>query len=231
MNAPDIVKLAPTLSPEERYKLIAADMLKRMDHEKPVLSEAETQALVRFDKRSDWLEYVFRVILFKFANSMWLDQLQIAKLRVFAFYVMISHQLERVAMDADDAQIPEKWRAAQYERLRSYIKNMNEVLPDFLAYREAIPRLEQETYGMPVYGEKVRAEILEQFTFVEERIDAFNEMVKQIAADKFLGKYLQPLAKDTHSYLIKKEPPDPVIVEQLVEDIKHLAASERNSRL
>ena len=76
----DIIKLAPTLSPEERFKMVMTDCLRQMDGEPSVFSETELKALIFFDSRAKWIEYVRPVIIFKLANAYWPNEIEIQRL-------------------------------------------------------------------------------------------------------------------------------------------------------
>ena len=61
MQKLDLIKLAPTLSAEERYKMAISDFHKVLAGEKPILSEAECQAIRHFDNRAVWEDYAQRL--------------------------------------------------------------------------------------------------------------------------------------------------------------------------
>ena len=60
MTTPDLIRLAPTLSIEERYKIVIPDCLRMMNGENAILSAAEITALASFEKNAAWEQYALR---------------------------------------------------------------------------------------------------------------------------------------------------------------------------
>ena len=61
---------------------------------------------------------------------------------------------------------------------------------------------------------------------IDELFEDHNERIRAICRNKILKKYLKPIVSDTGSYIVKKPIPDPVMVEQMVDDIRQIADSE-----
>ena len=225
----DIIKLVPTLSPEERFKMVMTDCLRQMDGEPSVFSETELKALIFFDSKAKWLEYVLPVIIFKLANAYWPNEIEIKRLRVELVWFIIVQKLEQICDDADDG-IAAKDRLSQFDTLKKYIGTYNETLPRLMAYRDAIPELEAATYGMPFFSEGQKATIAKIFTGIESSMALYNEMVTEFAKRKDARKLLRPFTEDLQSFLLRNEAPDPKAVTELVEAIKRYAESELSSR-
>jgi hypothetical protein len=225
----DIIKLVPTLSPEERFKMVMTDCLRQMDGEPSVFSETELKALIFFDSKAKWIEYVRPVIIFKLANAYWPNEIEIRRLRVELVWFIIVQKLEQICDDADDG-IAAKDRLGQFDTLKKYIAAYNETLPRLMAYRDAIPELEAATYGVPFFSEGQKTTIAKIFTGIESSMALYNEMVTEFAKRKDARKLLRPFTEDLQSFLLRNEAPDPKAVTELVEAIKRYAESELSSR-
>ena len=229
MTMPDLMKLAPNLSAEERYKLISADLLAQMDGEPPMLSESETKAMLRFESRTVWKEYALRVCMFKFANSMWIKEIETEKLRTYAFYLHANHTLERIVTSID-GDIPKKQRANQFENLKKCVADVHEAAEGFLAYRDAVPKLEDVLCGVPFFSKTIKASIATQFALVVKTIRNFNEGIRNLCACSDARVFIRPIVDDVESYLIRDAVPSEDAVKELVDLITGLAESEMRSR-
>jgi len=225
----DILKLAPTLSPEERFKMVMADCHRQTDGEPSVFSETELKALIFFDSKAKWLEYVRPVIIFKLANAYWPNEIEIQRLRVELVWFIIIHKVEQICDDADDG-IAAKHRLGQFDTLKKYIGTYNETLPRLMAYRDAISLLEAETFGVPFFSQGQKTTISKIFTGIEDSKALYNELITEFTKRKDARKLLRPFTEDLQSFLLRDEVPDPKAVTELVEAIKHYAESELSSR-
>jgi len=84
MNTPDLIKIAPELSAEERYKIMTADWMAKANGEPQVMTDSERRAMVRFPTNAMWKEYATNVLTFKMANTYWTSEIQIDKLRTYS---------------------------------------------------------------------------------------------------------------------------------------------------
>jgi hypothetical protein len=228
MNIPDLVKLAPELSAEERYKIMTADWMAKANGEPQVMTESERRAMVRFPTNVRWKEYGMSVITFKLVNTYWRSEIQIDKLRTFACYLMAMHEFEKIVVDCEDYS--DDKRAKQFENLKKYVASYNDAVANLRAYKEAIPLLEQELCGIPFFSKPTSDFVAEAFKLVEDATARYNEIVRHFCGDKEVRKFIKLIVTDMDSYLVSEAAPDPSAAATLVEQIKELAESEMKSR-
>jgi hypothetical protein len=229
MVTPNLAQLAQNLSAEERYKLIATDLLGQMDGEPQVLSESEMKALLWFASKTIWREYAIRVCMFRLANSMWIKEIETEKLRTYAYYLHASHTMERIVTNAAHG-ISKKQLPKQFESLKRCVVDVHRSAEGFLAYREAIPRLEEILCGVPFYGKKMKASIASQFALVDESMQNFNDGIRDFCACSDAKKFIRPIVEDMESYLIRAAVPSEEAVKELIDFIQERAESEMQSR-
>jgi len=228
MNTPDLIKLAPELSAEERYKIMTADWMAKANGEQQVMMESERKAMVRFPTTAMWREYATSVVTFKLVNTYWTSEIQIRKLRTFLCYQAAMHEFEKIIVDFDD--YPKDERAKQFENLKGYVADYNEIIAGLRSYRDAIPLLERELCGIPFFSNATRDDIAEAFKLVEDATIMYNGIVRHFSEDKEARKIIKPIVNDITTYLVKDAAPDPSRAETLVAQIKELAESEMRSR-
>jgi hypothetical protein len=229
MATPNLVQLAPNLSAEERYKLISADLLARMDGEPPMLSESETKAMLWFASKATWREYALRVCMFRLAHSMWIKEIETEKLRTYVYYLHASHTLERIVTHAGYG-ISKKRLPKQFESLKKCVADVHRSAEGYLAYRDAIPKLEEVLCGVPFYGKTMKASIASQFALIGESLQNFNDGVRDFCACRDAKKFIKPIVDDMESYLIRDIVPSKDAVKELVDFIQERAESEMQSR-
>jgi hypothetical protein len=225
MATPNLIKLAPTLSAEERYKLVVPDMHRELMGEKPLISESERQAITHFENRAIWEEYTQKLNMMRWALALWPKDIEAEKLRVIAFSLMLNHALSGALWRADEP-MPKAKREERFATLREYVALIEEQSVDFYAHREAFAVIQRELYGVPVLNAKWMADITEDYRAVDEIIERYNETIRKICQNEVIRKRIKPIVDDTESYLVKKPIPDAELVERIVEDIRHIAASE-----
>ena len=226
MKSPDLIKLAPTLSAEERFKILIPDYHRVVMGEEPLISESERAAIIKFDNMAVWEEYTGRVAMLQWANALWTSDIEIEKFRALACYLIINHSLEKIILTAEESSTEED-RAGQYKKLKEYVGTFEESLINFYNYQEAIPRLEQELYGVPAFNERTKKQIAEYYESINALIGHHNDTVHAICKNKIIREYLKPIAEDAESYLIKKPIPDKKYIEEvLIDGLRMLAESE-----
>ncbi len=229
MQAPNLAKLAPELSAEERYKLMTADFMARVNGEPQVMTESERKAMVRFPTTAMWKEYATNVVTFKFANTIWVNEIQIEKLRTFTCYLLAIHELEKIVVDAED-ELPKERLAKQFESLKRYVKDFSDCLLEFRAYRDAIPILEKELCGAPLFSKQTCSFISNAYDLVDNCVKHYNDAIRHFCGDNDLKKYIRPVLEDTESFLVKVSAPDPSAVKELVDNLEELTEAELKSR-
>ncbi len=226
MATPDLIKLAPTLSAEERYKLIVPDFHRELMGEKCVMSESERQAIIKFDNRAVWEEYACKVCMLQWANVLWRKDIEMERLRVFGCYLVLNHALERVILDGDDQSIPKDKRAGQFETLKDYVVMLETQSVEFYCYQEAIKKIEQELYSVPLFNEERKKQIAECYASADQSIDHHNEVIRGMCEMEIVKTYIKPIVRDMNSYLVKKPVPDAERVEQMVDEIRQIADAQ-----
>src|SRR3989338_265563 len=184
MATPDLIKLAPTLSAEERYKLIVPDLHRTLMGEKCLISESERQSIIKFDKRVVWEEYTRNICILQWATTLWQRDIETERLRAFALSLNLSHTLERVLVDGDDKSISKEKRTGQFEKLKKYVAMLEEQSVEFYAYREAINKVEQELYGVPLFNEKEKNSIASCYEMVDELFEHHNSTIRVMCENK-----------------------------------------------
>jgi hypothetical protein len=228
MNTPDLIKLAPELSAEERYKIMTADWMAKANGEPQVMTESERRAMVRFPTNAMWKEYVTKVVTFKIVNTIWRSEIQIEKLRTYACHLLAMREFEKIVVDFED--YPKEKRMKQFENLKKYVESYNGAIAELRAYRDAIPMLEQELCGIPFFSKATGDFVAEAFKLVEDAANLYNGLVREFSGDKRSRKIIKPIVNDMESYLVKEGVADPSAATTLVEQIKELAESELKSR-
>ena len=226
MATPDLIKLAPTLSAEERYKLIVPDLHRTLMGEKCLISESERQSIIKFDKRVVWEEYTRNICILQWATTLWQRDIETERLRAFALSLNLSHTLERVLVDGDDKSISKEKRTGQFEKLKKYVAMLEEQSVEFYAYREAINKVEQELYGVPLFNEKEKNSIASCYEMVDELFEHNTSTIRVMCENKIIKNSIKPIVQDMESYLAKKPVPDPATIEQIVNEVREIADSE-----
>jgi hypothetical protein len=228
-NQPDLIKLAPTLSVEERYRILIPDCQRIMVGEKGLLSDSEIKALAYFEKPLLWEDYAMRIGIFKWSNLLWARDIDRERFAVGISLVLVSHQAMDV-MRGMGEEMPDEQRNRQLETLRNYVVLAEEKLANFFAYREALVRLEQEVYGVPLLHEEDGKEMESCCKLIMGEIEHYNSALRGICEDKALKKYFKRIAPELDKYLVKTPAINEEKVEHIVKDIKSFAESDVNAR-
>lgn len=225
MTNPSATKLAPMLSAEERYKIIVPDLHRELAGEKPLISESERQAITHFDNRMIWQEYTQKICMMQWAQTLWPKDIEAEKLRVVAFSLCLNHAVERALLDGDKS-LPKAKRAAQFAKVKEYVVLMGEQSVTLYAHRDALEKIREELYGIPLFNEQRMGEIIKNFETVDWLIERHNESICNICGYEISKKYIKPMVQDIESYLVKKPSHDSELVERMVDEMRQIAASE-----
>lgn len=222
----EILKIAPTLSAEERLRLVVPDVHRLIAGEKPVLSEPEFAAIRRCPTKETWKEYAYRVMLLKWADTVWLRDWETERLRVLCLLTVLRYEMRLVGLtDGGDES-----EDGSLETIRKIVAGANERAKDFFAYREAVPLLEREVYGLPLFGEATKTRMTESYEHVENTISLHNETVRGIVGIPGTEEFLKPMIEETENYLIREPVPDPELVGKMVADIREIAEADLRTR-
>lgn len=230
MTTPDLIKLAPTLSVEERYKIIIPDCFRMLRGEESVLSESEVVALTSFEKNAVWEQYALHVAMFKWAHILWVRDIQSEKFGACTAILLLNDALWRMIGDMDDGMEKE---AVTDDRatLRKYVSVLQKKLPGFYAYREAILRLQEELYGVPIFDGEQAETIQGFFAFVGDMVKRHNDTVQMLCTDKKIKGHFKAIADDIDHYLVAEPKPEEVAIAELVDEVRSYAQSDVNARL
>jgi hypothetical protein len=229
MVSPNLIQLAPTLSVEERYRIIVPDCYRVMAGEKGMLSVSEIDAITTFDKTAVWEQYALRVGMFKWAHILWLRDIQSEKFCACTCILLLNHQLWQVIWDGDEPLSKEQ-RAKELETLRKYVDMLQIKLGAFYAYREALARLQEELYGLPIFDEKTDESIQGFYKFVGDMLEIHNKTVRELCADKDTKRYFKQIASEMDLYLVKESLPTEASITELIDEVKSFAESDVKAR-
>jgi hypothetical protein len=224
---PNLTKLAPSLSVEERYKIVMSDALAQIDGEPEKLSESELKAMIWFESKPAWQDYAFHVAMMRHANEIWVNEIETERLRVCAYYLHVSYQLQLIVLDENAS--PEK-KAKRFEALKQSTADLHEAVEGLYAYREAIPKLEALLYGVPFFCKGMQASLANQFDLVASTIRHHDDSIRELCACHDAKSYIKPIVEDTESYIVKDAVPGEAAVNELVDFIRHIAESEMRAR-
>jgi len=230
MNTPDLIKLAPTLSVEERYKIVIPDCHRLMAGEKGLLSESEMKALTTFEKNAVWEQYALRVDKFKWAHILWIRDIQKEKFCACTCILLLNDALWRMISDEDES-LGKDALADNLATVRKYVSLLQDKLANFYPYREALARLQEELYGMPIFDEETEATIRGFFQFVGDMIERHNKTIRELCVNKVTKRHFKLIAQDMDSYLVKEKKPDETAIAELIDEIACYAQSDVNARL
>jgi hypothetical protein len=224
---PNLTKLAPSLSAEERYKIVMSDLLAQLDGEPAKISESELKAMLWFESKPMWREYALRTAMMRHASEIWIIEIEKEKVRSYAFYLHLVYQFEQVVRDVD---IPKEKKMKRFDILKKAVSDLHHALEGFYAYREAIPKLEAVLYGIPFFSKATQASIALWFGLIESTIRDYNGMVRELSACHDAKRFIKPITEDMESYLVKDAVPSEMAVDELVDFIKKTAEFEVRSR-
>ena len=229
MTTPNLIKLAPTLSVEERYRIIVPDCYRVMAGEKGMLSVSEIDAITTFDKTALWEQYALRVGMFKWAHILWLRDIQSEKFCACTCILLLNHQLWQIIWDVD-VPLTKEQRANELARLRKYVDMLQIKLGTFYAYREALVRLQEELYGVPIFDEKTDESIQGFYKFVGDMVEIHNKTVRDVCADKETKRFLKPIVSEMDLYIVKESKPTEAAITALIDEVKSFAESDVRAR-
>lgn len=230
MTTPDLIKLAPSLSVEERYKIIIPDCYRMFNGEKALLSASETTALASFEKNEVWAQYALRVGMFKWAHILWVRDINGAKFAACTCILLLKEAMWRMITDVDDAKGKQVF-ADNLAAIRKVIGLLQDKLVGLYVYREALPRLQEELYDVPIF-EGERAETIQGFfRIIGEVVEYHNETIRMLCIDKTMKRHFKLIVQDMDRYLVKETKPDETAIAELVDEVRSYAQSDVNARL
>ena len=146
MTTPNLAILAPSLSAEERYRLIVPDYHSDVMGKGTILSESERKAIIKIENRGVWEEYTRGICMLQWANVLWMRDIETEKLRATALSLIVGYEMEGIFKEADQP-MPEKMTGGALREAPRYIASFEEGSTQFYAYRAAVEMIEGELYG------------------------------------------------------------------------------------
>ena len=230
MVTPNLIKLAPTLSIEERYKIVIPDALRMMVGEKSLLSDSEVTALTSFEKNVVWEQYALRVGMFKWAHILWIRDINSEKFCACTCILLLNHQLWQVIQEVGDGATKEA-REKGLASLSGYVATLQEKLADFYAYRDALIRLKEELYDVPIFAGETETTIQGFYQFVGEMVERHNDTIRELCTNKTIKRHFKAIAENIDLYLVKEPKPDEAAIAALVDEVRSFAESDVRARL
>lgn len=226
MATTEIIKIAPTLSAEERFKLMLPDMVRAMDGEKMLLSDGEANA-IRTCPIAILDDYNYRISLVMWIMMLWIRDWNAEHLRMSSLIVALLYQTELTIrrVDKNDRSIKDP-----FDTLRSVVAGMSEKMKEFYAYRESIPLLERELYGLPFLSEEMQADMAKDYEDVDRVISFHNDLIREIPKAFKTEKFLKPITEHAEQYLIEKPTPDTGRAEAIAQNLKGIAEADIRRR-
>ena len=225
MPSSNLIKLAPTLSAEERFKMIVTDFHKEIAGEKPVLSESERQAIIQCETRPMWEDYTRHIGIMQWADVFWTKDIEMEKLRVFACSLLLDRELDRFIADIE-MPMPEKIRDTRCAGIKKYVETLERNSRKFYAYRETIVQVERELYGMPLFNERKKEVIASYYEAVDEMFENYNNRIRMLCESKMIKKQMKPIADNLENYIAKKPIPQKELIDEVVGEIMGIVDSE-----
>jgi hypothetical protein len=226
MPPSNLIKLAPTLSAEERFKVIVSDLHKEVAGGKPVLSESERQAIIQCKGRASWEEYTRHIGTMQWASAFWMRDVETEKLRVFASYLMLSRAVDRL-VTAAFMKLPSGMLSQRLSDIKEGVGFFESNSITFYAIWEAIAQIEQkEICGMPLFDEKRKAVIAGYYAAMDELFDEYNGRIRALSEAGVTKKIMKPVREDLGSYTAKKSIPLQAMIDELIAEVMQVVDSE-----
>jgi hypothetical protein len=216
--AGNIIKLAPTLSPRERAKILISDYYNFITTGNSVINEAERQALWNFKTSQAWREYYTLVTTYKWAHIIWYGQIE--KMGLASLF--INGHLNTLVRLEDILPAETLLDDPQVFGLPYYLYIS---LRSLFEYREAIVKLEAELDLLPLFDPKTYETIRQYWDTSEEAVNYHRDLLLVILE----------LESSTNKESDKNVNPDEIVapikvrdeaVANLVKELKALVASE-----
>jgi hypothetical protein len=225
MSSSNVIQLAPTLSAEEKFKMIVTDFHRELMGEKPVFSEAERQAIIHCENRPAWEEYTRHIGIMQWADTFWIKDIETEKLRVLASSLILGRAVDRLVMDAF-MPMPEKMLDRRCADVREDVLMFEKNSMEFYAYPGAITQIEQELYGMPLFNEKKKKTIASYYEAADEMFENYNKRILMLSESNGAKKSLRPMAENLEGLIAKKPIPSKELIDGLVKEIMDIVDSE-----
>jgi hypothetical protein len=227
MPSSNLIKLAPTLSAEEKFKIVIAEMHQATAGEPPILKESELQAIIECQSKETWEEYNRHMSMVMWASEFWSREIEIQKLRTYAAYLNLKSELSEYIANAD---MPEEFRRKECVTIAEWVEILEITARQFYAYIEAIAQFEQKLYGVSLFDEKQKRTIDGYRNAVDDMFEHHNGLVRACSngggRNELEKKHMVPIREDLDSYFAKKPIPEQVVVDKIITTIMGVVDAE-----
>ena len=224
-HATDIIKLAPTLSAKERFRMVVTDMQKVLEGGQRTLSETERQAIMRCEGREMWEDYTRRIGIIQWADAFWTKDIEMEKLRVFASSLLLERELDKFFLD-NYTMMPPMMRERFWSGIKEYVQMVERSVTNFYAYRDAIVEVEKELYGMPLFYGKKKAVIESYYEAMDDTSERYNHRIKLFYERCQENDVPKTVMENVESYIVKKQTPTKELVDGVVAEVMSVVDSE-----
>jgi hypothetical protein len=172
----NIIKLAPNLSPRERFKLILADCNKSIDTGESVFNEEETTALTQFTEHAAWSEYAYLWGFFLGSHIFLYNLIELAWLR---FLRTLDHLIcfDVSLIDKGLKSALKEWKVLMPWGPEELISLCEEEIRELLRYEGVANEIEKIFDGSHPFSESYRTEFNERLEGIKGIIKFHNELV------------------------------------------------------
>jgi hypothetical protein len=227
MPSSNLIKLAPTLSAEEKFKIVIAEMHQATAGEQPILKESELQAIIECHTKATWEEYNRHMSMVMWASEFWSREIEIQKLRTYAAYLNLKSELSEYIANAE---MPEEFRRRECGRIAEWVEILELTARQFYAYLEAVAQFEEKLYGVSLFDEKQKRTIDGYRSAVDDMFEHHNWLVRALSRggerNESTKKHMLPITEDTDSYLVKKPVPEQAVVDKIIATIMGVVDAE-----
>jgi hypothetical protein len=227
MPSTNLIKLAPTLSAEEKFKIVIAEMHQATAGEQPILRESELQAIIECHSKTTWEEYNRHMSMVMWASEFWSREIEIQKLRTYAAYLNLKSELSEYIVNVI---MPEGFRRKECNRIAEWVEILELTARQFYAYLEAVAQFEEMLYGVSLFDEKQKRTIDHYRNAVDEMFEHHNWLVRALVRggerSESAKKHMVPIAEDMDSYLVKKLVPEQAAVDKIIATIMGVVDAE-----
>jgi hypothetical protein len=227
MPSSNLIKLAPTLSAEEKFKIVVADVHKSMAGEQPILSESERRAIIMCESREAWEEYTRHISMMQWAGAFWSREIEMEKLRTYATALNLKNELSGYIAEIHGS-MPEAMRRIRCAYIEEWVELLERAAAGFYAYLEAVTQFEEKMYGVRLFNEDQRGVIESYRVAVDEMIENHNWKIRAFCEGKSkkLNEHIKPIAENMKSYIAKKPIPEQAAVDKIIAEVMGIVDSE-----
>ena len=134
-----------------------------------------------------------RVGMFKWAHILWIRDINSEKFAACTTILLLNHQLWQVIRETDEGETKEA-REKGLASLSNYVSLLQKKLADFYAYREALIRLKEELYDVPIFAGETETTIQGFYQFVGDMVERHNDTIRELCTNKTIKRHFKAIA-------------------------------------